>query len=79
MPIYGYHCDSCDKEFEALVSARETPQCPSCDSRKLTRLLSLIARPAKGGEAEPAYCSAARSGEAPPCASGPCCMGGGCG
>lgn len=49
MPIYGYDCNKCGHAFETLVRSSETPSCPSCDSTDLTRQLSLIAAPAKGG------------------------------
>lgn len=75
MPIYGFHCEACGNEFETLVSSSETACCPSCESTDLTRLLSLIARPAKGGDGA----GAAAEMAAPPCASGACCFGGGCG
>ena len=75
MPIYGFQCDNCGKEFQTLVSSTETASCPSCESTKLSRLLSLIARPARGGDAEPAFACGAR-GEAPPCATGACQMPG---
>ena len=54
MPLYAYRCRDCGKEFETLVSSGETPVCRSCDSADLERQLSLIASPAKGGEAAPA-------------------------
>ncbi|MEJ2541248.1 MAG: zinc ribbon domain-containing protein [Gemmatimonadota bacterium] len=41
MPIYEYVCDSCTHEFERLVRGSETPACPECGSRELTRKLSL--------------------------------------
>ena len=41
MPIYEYVCNGCRHEFEALVRLKETPNCPSCDSDDLERLLSL--------------------------------------
>jgi len=73
MPIYGFECESCGKEFQTLVSSSETATCPSCESTKLTRLLSLIAKPAKAGEtAQPAFACGAGPGDAPPCASGMC-------
>ena len=50
MPIYGFTCDTCGKEFQTLVRASETPECPSCGKTALTRQLSLIASPAKGGD-----------------------------
>jgi len=64
MPIYGYECKECGHQFQTLVrSSEKTPACPSCESKDLTRQLSLIAAPAKGGSDAPAACE----------------MGGGCG
>ena len=51
MPLYAYACKDCDKHFETLVRSGETPECPSCASTHLDRQLSLIAKPAPGGEA----------------------------
>ncbi len=52
MPIYGYACKSCGREFETLVRSSDTPACPSCGGEDLDQKLSLIAAPAKhGGEA----------------------------
>ena len=52
MPIYGYDCNKCGQKFETLVRSSEAkPACPSCESTDLTRQLSLIAPPSKGGSA----------------------------
>lgn len=40
MPIYEYSCAACDSEFEILVLKDTTPECPSCASRDLERLIS---------------------------------------
>lgn len=78
MPIYGFACDTCGKEFETLVRASETAECPACGSTALTRQLSLIAQPAKGGDGGgQSFASAPQSGHA--CASSLCCGGGRCG
>ncbi|MBL8564523.1 MAG: zinc ribbon domain-containing protein [Hyphomicrobiaceae bacterium] len=77
MPIYGFHCNACNKEFETLVRSSETAECPSCGSTDLARQLSLIAQPNRGGDTGGGYASG--SSDAPPCASGSCCFGGGCG
>jgi putative FmdB family regulatory protein len=68
MPIYGYECNKCGHEFETLIrpSSKE-PTCPSCESGDLTRQLSLIAAPAKGGS------------DAPACQPGGGCGSGSCG
>ncbi len=41
MPIYEYSCEECENQFEELVRGDETPQCPSCGSENLKRLISL--------------------------------------
>ena len=43
VPLYDYRCKSCDYEFEALVRGGDTPECPTCHSRDLERLLSTFA------------------------------------
>lgn len=50
MPIYGFSCNTCKKQFETLVRSSDTPECPSCGSTDLTRQLALIASPNKGAE-----------------------------
>ena len=41
MPIYEYSCGACGHEFETLVLGKAQPECPSCQSHDLKRLLSL--------------------------------------
>ena len=41
MPIFEYKCKGCGHEFEALVRKSDVPECPSCQSTDLDRLLSL--------------------------------------
>lgn len=43
MPLFEYACRDCNREFEALVRASETPECPSCHGKELTRRLSVFA------------------------------------
>ena len=43
MPIYEYRCSSCGNEFEKLVRASDTPECPSCHGQKLDKKLSVFA------------------------------------
>jgi len=40
MPIYEYHCDACEKNFECLILGSEQPECPSCNSKKVKKLIS---------------------------------------
>jgi putative FmdB family regulatory protein len=77
MPIYGFTCDKCGKEFQTLVRSSDTPECPSCGATELTRQLSLIASPNKGGDAGGASFGGDAGGHA--CSSPMCCGGGGCG
>jgi putative FmdB family regulatory protein len=50
MPLFEYRCDKCEHKFALLegVSAEEVKrECPHCGSRKLTKLISRIARTPK--------------------------------
>ena len=43
MPIYEYECRACGHRFEQLILHASTPECPSCQSHDLERLISLFA------------------------------------
>ncbi len=49
MPIYEYHCDKCNKDFERLVFGNEQPDCPSCNSKKVKKLMSASTFYSRGG------------------------------
>lgn len=49
MPIYEYHCKDCDKIFESLVFANETPECPFCSSLNVHKRMSACSFVSKGG------------------------------
>ncbi len=51
MPLYEYQCKKCDHQFEALVMGSMTPTCPSCNSKKLDKLLSTFAVSSTNGSA----------------------------
>ncbi|MFH1077294.1 MAG: zinc ribbon domain-containing protein [Pseudomonadota bacterium] len=40
MPIYEYHCMTCDKDFEILVMGKDKVICPECKGSKTKKLLS---------------------------------------
>ncbi|OAI24853.1 FmdB family transcriptional regulator [Methylosinus sp. R-45379] len=42
MPLYSYECQDCHAEFELLISASDTPVCPSCGSEKLQQQVAKI-------------------------------------
>lgn len=48
MPLYEYACQRCEKQFEALVRASETPECPACHGTALERRLSVFAAHTSG-------------------------------
>jgi len=72
MPIYEYACNECGNEFETLVRTGTTPECPSCHSVKLDKLLSVFATRATSERAVPAMqspCGACpNAGGSSPCA-----------
>lgn len=41
MPIYDYSCRKCNAVFDLLVRGGRVPECPSCRSEDLERLMSL--------------------------------------
>lgn len=43
MPIYEYACKDCGHQFETLVRSDSRPECPSCHSTDLDKLLSVFA------------------------------------
>ena len=43
MPLYEYACQACEKQFETLVRAGETPECPVCHGTALERRFSVFA------------------------------------
>lgn len=45
MPIYDYHCDNCNSDFEKLVRSmfsQETIICPDCGSQEVKKAISLF-------------------------------------
>ncbi len=42
MPIFEYVCRNCQHQFELIVNGSATPQCPSCESKKLEKQLSVF-------------------------------------
>ena len=53
MPIYEYACAGCGHEFEALVRSGTEPECPSCHSKELEKLLSVFATTGSAAKAAP--------------------------
>ena len=51
MPLYEYVCQDCEAQAELLVNSSRVPECPACGSKKLTKLLSVVAAPTRDGGA----------------------------
>ncbi len=49
MPIYEYHCNDCGEDFERLVFGNEKPDCISCDSSKVNKMMSACGFVSRGG------------------------------
>lgn len=47
MPIFDFHCKSCDNRFELLVRSSTVPACPACGSAELEKQISA---PAPSGQ-----------------------------
>ncbi len=73
MPIYEYHCDLCQRDFEELVFDDKNPPCPECGGAKTHKLMS---RPCRHRDSDGGgdY-SAPSSGGGGGCAG---CSGGNC-
>jgi len=71
MPIYEYHCEKCGEDFEYLVIGKTDPECTSCSSRKITRLMSTCGFVSKGNSGETVSSSASTSA-CSSCSSGSC-------
>jgi putative FmdB family regulatory protein len=52
MPIYEYHCEDCDQDFECLVIGDESPECSCCNGKNISRLMSACGFVSKGSGGE---------------------------
>jgi putative FmdB family regulatory protein len=43
MPLFEYECRACRRQFEYLTRDGKSPNCPSCQSVNLEKLLSVFA------------------------------------
>lgn len=78
MPLYEFHCQDCGKDFEALTRSSDWrgTTCPSCQSTRLVKKLSIFSAPSGGSEV------GAGDSCGPSCGlsdSGGGCCGGACG
>ncbi|MGH9366481.1 MAG: FmdB family zinc ribbon protein [Thermoanaerobaculia bacterium] len=77
MPLYEYACRGCGKRFEQFVSGEAKPACPECESRRVSKLLSVFAVGASGtapkSAAEPSGAACGSCGD--PRGPGACSIG----
>jgi putative FmdB family regulatory protein len=57
MPIFEYHCNECDKDFEILLIGDEEVSCPDCAGRNLRRLVSTFSHKSEGEPTRSSSCS----------------------
>ena len=59
MPIYEFHCEDCDQDFEYLVLGADKPEgCPHCESTQFRRQLSACGFVSKGAGGQTTTASA---------------------
>ena len=68
MALYEYKCKDCGEVAEMLVFSDDTPECRSCGSKNLEKLMSTFA----------VSMAPSKSSAPPPSCAGGCC-GGSCG
>jgi putative FmdB family regulatory protein len=80
MPLYEYHCGTCDQSFEALVRATgDLAHCPRCGNADVAKLLSVpAAAQTRNGRASELQICAEQGGQPsfgcgrPQCGQGVC-------
>ena len=75
MPIYEYHCRSCNSTFETLTLGDDAPVCPHCGSASLDKLLSAPVI-LSGRTTRPVgrtCCGREERCDTPPCSTGESC------
>jgi putative FmdB family regulatory protein len=70
MPIYEYGCLACGAQFEKFMQVATAVACPSCESDRVSRRLSVVVVKVGGRASDPS---------AAPMGGGGGCCGGGCG
>ena len=73
MPIFEYECKQCRSSFELLMRSDTRIACPSCESERVVRKLSLFAaHMGKPAQAMPPCHSGGRGCDLGKCGSGFC-------
>ncbi len=73
MPLYEYHCQTCQSDFELLIRGSERPVCPDCGGGRLSKQFSVPAAH-RAGSSELPVCHAPPAGGCglPQCGMGGC-------
>ena len=69
MPLYEYSCEKCSRKVELLIRGDEKPECPHCQSTRLTKLLSVDSGHVSNGGG---HAAAAEGCGRPQCGMGGC-------
>jgi putative FmdB family regulatory protein len=73
MPIFEYECKDCRSSFELLVRSDIPVACPTCESERIIKKLSMFAaHMGKPAQAMPACHSGGRGCDLGKCGSGFC-------
>ncbi len=76
MPLYEYLCLQCNSQNEVLIrNADERATCPKCGSKKMNRLLSVVAAPSVRGKSQSMSPPAGVGCGRQECGSGQCMFG----
>jgi putative FmdB family regulatory protein len=52
MPIYEYHCEECERDFEQFLrsmASKEAIVCPTCGSEQVKKAMSVFGGVSHGG------------------------------
>ena len=71
MPIFEYHCNACDLNFEYLVMGKDVPSCPKCQSEDVNKLMSACGFVSKAPSGQ-TMASSAGSSACSGCSTGNC-------
>jgi len=71
MPIYEFHCNRCNKDFEMLIIGSDKPSCPVCKTDDIHKLMSACGFTSKGEQGQTTRASAGQSSCAG-CSAGSC-------
>ena len=72
MPLYEFHCDKCDQDFEQLMRSDDKPACPGCGTNKVDKLFSVPAAHSGGTSTDLPIAGVGGGCGRPQCGTGGC-------